>query len=105
MRKKGEKIPATVRADRSREVTKASMARELCMAVILGRLWPSYVTPWDNKVFRHLLCIQSPAGLLVWRLDDEEIAMFEHLQRQPRATEKPTDRLPVLQALAADWLG
>jgi hypothetical protein len=99
--KKGETLSATARADRARETAKAAMARELFMAAILGRLWPLYVTDWTSEDYPHLLCLDSPAGLLVWRLSQEELSMFEHLPRRPRDKESPRDRLPVLQALAS----
>ena len=42
--RRGETVPASVRADRSREATKQALARELAYAGILARFWPSYIT-------------------------------------------------------------
>lgn len=100
-------ITATERMARSREATKRAFIREMLMAGILARLWPSYITACDprypNAEYPELLCIDTPAGKLVWRLGTDEAAAFEHLARRDREGEAATDRTPVLQALADGW--
>lgn len=105
--KRGEPVPASVRAERSRAATKAATARELLYAGILARLWPSYVTTVirENPEFPWLLCVESPVGLLIWRLSIEERPFFEWIAEKPNAGERAIDRTPLLMALAADgWI-
>lgn len=105
MRAKGVPISATARAERSREVTKAALARELWYAAILARLWPAYIAndSRENPSFPHVLCVDSPAGLLTWRMSADELDLFEFLD-VPRKNLPiaPRDRQPVLMALAAN---
>jgi hypothetical protein len=70
---------------------------------ILARLWPAYLIDWTdrNPEYAYLLCVESPAGLLVWRLTGDELPLFEYLPRRARTSERPIDRLPIMQALAA----
>lgn len=94
---------ATDRAERSRDATKRAIARELMMACILARVWPSYLTTprYVNAEYPLLLCVSSPSGLLVWRVSLEERPLVEDwLPLRARTTEMPVDRLPILQALA-----
>lgn len=103
--RKGQSISATRRAERSRATTRIAFARELMMAGILARIWPSYTTtpPVPNESYPYLLCVQSPAGLLVWRLATDEYVFFqEWVPSRPRHGEMPKDRLPTLQTLAAN---
>lgn len=101
--KAGEKLSATARAERSREATKAAIARELLYAGILARIWPAYVAhSVVNTGFPYLLCVDSPAGTLRWRLSDEEREMFDWVNVTDWNGEKPVDRTAVLLALATD---
>lgn len=100
---KGQTLTATERMERSRATSRMAMARELMMAGILARLWPSYLTTpkIPNEEYPLLLCVESPAGRLIWRLSIDELAFFEDwISTQPRVDETPADRLPVLQSLA-----
>lgn len=56
----------------------------LLHAAILSRIWPSFLTMpiKRQRNFGWLLCIDSPAGRLAYRVTDEELPMFEHLERK-----------------------
>lgn len=103
--KRGETLSATARAERSRESTKASIARELLHAAILAWMWPAYITTCDprkpNDAFPWILCVESPAGVLRWRLSSEERQFFD-VRTQDWDGEQPVDRTAVLLALATD---
>lgn len=100
-------LTATQRMERSRAATKRAFDREMLMAGILARLWPSYLTTCDprypNEEYPDLLCIDSPAGKLVWRTGPDEAPIFEHLPRRKRVDERASNRIPVLQHLAEGW--
>ncbi len=107
------KRSATERAHRSREATKAAIARELLYAGILARIWPAFVIllpmgktekaeAWRAK-FPYILCIESPAGWLAWKLDPEEYIAFDYLPKRKHNGERVTDRVPTLQALSEGW--
>ncbi len=104
-------LTTTQKLERSRETTKRLTARELWSGIIFARLWPSYLTPTapENKDYPRLLCIDSPAGLLVYRISTEEQAVFkgeDWIATRSNCGEKADDRTPVLMALAAGgWPG
>lgn len=101
--RKDQTLTATQRMERSRVSTRLSMARELMTAGILARLWPSYLTTpkIPNEDYPLLLCVESPAGLLVWRIAADERPFFEDwIHERPRQNEQAIDRLPILQNLA-----
>jgi len=104
--RKGQTLTATDRAERSRATTRHVMARELMYAGILARLWPqeAYLTTsrLPSDMFPSLLCVTTPAGPLVWRISTDEEPFFDWLPRRSRTNEAATDRLPVLQNLAAN---
>lgn len=104
--KRGETLSATARAERSREATKAAIARELLYASILARLWPAYLCEVHgiNEDFPYLLCVQAPSGdRLTWRLSPEEYTAFEWLGPvHSNSGERAKDRTDVLLALATD---
>lgn len=99
---KGETLSATARAERARANTQRAMARDLFAGGVFARVWPSYLVDSSdlNAAYPWLLCVESPAGLMVWRLTDEEMPFVAYLPRRQRTTERPEDRLPILQALA-----
>ena len=72
------------------------------MAAILARLWPSYLTAprYENAEYPALLCVESPAGLLCWRVGADELPLYCFLKHRARTTEEAKDRIPVLQLLA-----
>ena len=95
-------LSATARAERSREATKAAAARELLYGGTLARIWPAYTTndKRDNPAFPRLLCVESPAGLLTWRLAEDEAKFFDWLPKRQNTGQLAVDRTPVLMALA-----
>lgn len=94
---------ARTAADRSRAATKNAIARELLYAGILARLWPSYVAHVENDDYPHLLCVDSPAGILTWRLTPDEHEAFEWVPRGESTYKRAQDRVPILHALADGW--
>lgn len=98
-------ISASQRADISRKATQRAFIREMLTAAILARLWPSYLTTprYENAEYPALLCVESPAGLLVWRVSADELPTFGWLKPRVRTTEDAKDRIPTLQALADGW--
>lgn len=98
-------LSATERMARSRETTKAVVARELIYAGVLSRVWPSYITTpnklRNNPSFPYLLCVKSPAGLLVWRLTEDEAIFFDWLEERPNDGADSEDKAATLYALAS----
>jgi hypothetical protein len=106
---------ATEQKLRSREVTKAVMARELCYAGVMARFavrqttpgWSAYLTEpkniKQNPGFPALLCIDTPAGLAVWRLSLDELDAFkEWLPYKENDGRVAEDKAVLLYALAFD---
>jgi hypothetical protein len=109
--RKGTTLTATEKMDRAREATKRLATRELWSGLIFARLWPAYITPTKpaNNDYPLLLCIESPAGLLIYRVSEEEKVIVEDedwLPTRPNAGEKAVDRTPLLIAIAGGgWPG
>ena len=100
-------LSATERMRRSRERTKSVMIRELMFAGILARLWPAYITePRIAQLnYPYLLCIDSPQGLLVWRLTRDEEPFFDWLPRRKNPGRVQVDKATALYTLAAEgWM-
>ncbi len=95
-------LSATARAERARATALAATARELLYAGIIARLWHSYISDVVNTDFPFLLCVDSPAGLLTWRLTNEESEMFDWVERGATHLKRAIDRTPILHALAAN---
>ncbi len=100
--KAGETLSATARMERSREATKRAAARELLYCGILARLWPSFVAEVDNPVYPWIVCVQSPAGELTWRLTEEERPFFDWMETGATSLKRAIDRTPTLMALAGN---
>lgn len=66
----------------AREATKAAVARELMLASILTRVWPAYLfKPIKVQVnLPAMLCLETPAGPICWRLGIDELELFTHIQ-------------------------
>ncbi len=96
--------PATKRMEGARAVSKAAVTRELLWAAIGARIWPSYLAEprKPQEMFPYILCIESPAGLLVYRVSDEELPMFERLERRGPQESDGCDKWATLHALAQD---
>ena len=93
----------------SRRATKDAITRELCCAGILARIWPSYLTEpkniKQNPNMPALLCVDSPADLLVWRLSLEELEGFKglpHLPYRENDGRPAADKTVALYTLAFD---
>ena len=99
-------LSATERAKRSRAATQAVTARELLYAGILSRLWPSYITkptkPGQNPTFTFLLCVETPVGLIVWRLSEDEAIFFDWIEERPNDGRKAEDKQHTLHTLASN---
>ena len=107
--RKREPKPATARLEAARAVKDVILIRELCLVSLLSRVWPSHLAeprvPQLN--FPWIVCLHSPAGQLVWRVKEEELALFEHLERNDRGENhgkdyKGTDKMALLQLMASD---
>lgn len=101
--KAGTTLSATEKMERSREQTKRMATRELLYAAVFARLWPSYLAEVRpaNDSYPVILCVESPAGRLTWRISSEELPYFEEwLKTTPNAGERAEDRTPVLMALS-----
>lgn len=77
---------ATERADIARNAHVDTRTRELLWAGIGARMWPSFVAPTPDlrdgskdDLFPAVLCIDSPAGRLSYRLSKDEIDAFAHV--------------------------
>jgi hypothetical protein len=99
-------MTATEKMERSRATTKYVAARELLYAGILARIWPAFLTePKQPQVnFPALLCVESPVGLLVWRLTLEELEGFKETGLKYRANPgmPAEDKMAALYALAME---
>lgn len=101
--RKGQTLSITAKLERARAMSRAAASRELLYAGVLARLWPAYITPIpDNDDYPACLCVESPAGLLTWRLaaDERDMPYFAWLERRKTDLKRATDRTPLLLALA-----
>lgn len=91
--------------ERSRQRTKTVMARELLYVGILARLWPSWLTTplraKANPAFPYLLGIETPVGVLVWRLTENEALFFDYVAQADNDGRPAEDKEGTLYALAA----
>ncbi len=95
---------ATARMEGARAVSKAAITRELLWAAIGSQIWPAYLAeprkPQEN--FPYILCLNTPAGLMVYRVSDEELPLFDHLDRRGIEERESGDKWAILHALAQD---
>lgn len=62
----------------ARSAHKMSLTREILWATIASRIWPSFLAPAlrpDDKFFA-VLCIDSPAGRIAYRVTQDEYDML-----------------------------
>src|SRR5258707_7501571 len=78
---------ATERMEAARSQTMDSLTCELALAAIFAtRAWPCFLCAplRQDARFPYVLCIDSPAGRLAYKVTDEEVnAMFKHVQIAP----------------------
>ena len=100
------KVSATHRMQSSREVTKAAVGRELMLVSILSRFLPAHLCEplKPQPILKRLVCLHTAAGPLVWRVSDEEMPLFAHLELS--ANDAPemgsTDKLAALLTMATE---
>ena len=94
------------RKQQARSATKRAITREMLWAAIGTQWWPSYLFPprIPQKNSPWMLCIESPAGPIVYRLWDDDRPLFEHLERRERGPEhyQTGDKDITLLALATE---
>lgn len=101
----GRSTSATERLDAARAAKQEAISRELCWASIGSRIWPSFLMPNATKQqnYSWLLVLETPRGRLVYRLADDELTAFDHLERKRENDGKPhADKLATLLWLATE---
>lgn len=80
-----QQLTATEKMDAARRATKDTRDREVATAAIFARLWPSFIAqpPKDDALFPWLLCVETPAGRLSYRLSGSDMAGFSHVEKKP----------------------
>lgn len=100
--------PLGERLEAARSSTMDSLTCELAYAAIFAsRQWPSFLCAPDRKDarFPYVLCIDSPAGRLAYKVTDAEVdAMLKHVQIAPNdgVMCSKADRLARLMHLATE---
>ena len=103
-----EPVPASVARDAAREAHRQTVVRELLYAAILSRLWPSFRTKpeRDDPKFPQVLCIDTPAGRIAYKLTSDDLDGFEHVTEWRDRDDAPcsaTDKLARLLDLGVNW--
>ncbi len=102
-----EPVPASVARDAAREAHRQTVVRELLYAAILSRLWPSFKAELKRQdpKFPCVLCIDTPAGRIAYKLSVEDMEGFEHVTdwREDDAPCSATDKLARLLDLGVNW--
>jgi len=107
----GRTLPAKTATDRmeaARAVKNAVLDREMMLVSLITRMpgWTSYlcspIVPQQN--FPFMVCVETPAGMLMWRVHRDEMQLFSHLKARVNTGAKQTseDKLLTLQRLATD---
>jgi hypothetical protein len=75
---------ATERMEAARNAKRSAIGRELLLVSLLSRFWPSHLAPprTPQVNFAWIVCVHSPAGQLVWRVSNEELPLFAHLEER-----------------------
>ncbi len=86
-----EPVPASVARDAAREAHRQTVVRELLYAAILSRLWPSFRTKpeRDDPKFPQVVCIDTPAGRIAYKLTAEDLEGFEHVTEWREKDDQP----------------
>lgn len=95
-------LSPTARAERARQTARLAMARDVMHGAILARIWPAYIASSKNADYPYVLCVESPAGLLAWRLDAVDRALLDWLPKRLSELVAVTDRMPILLHLASE---
>ena len=100
-------LPATVQRDSAREAKRAAMAREVMWVAIGSRIWPTYLfrPSKPQPSFPVMVCIQSPAGDICYRLTEDELSLFEHVTDRREVGPKDyaaDDKIAALLHLASE---
>jgi hypothetical protein len=97
---------ATERMEAARNAKRSAIDRELLLVSLLSRVWPSHLAEprKPQRTFTWIVCVHSPAGQLVWRVSDEELSLFDHLERRENHGKdyQAGDKLARLLHLAAE---
>ncbi len=99
-------MPKVTSRDYERTLKRSVIDRELVLVAVLSRVWPSHLAPplKPQQTFKWIVCIHSPAGPMVWRVSDEELSLFDHLERSANDAKDYTagDKLALLLLLASE---
>lgn len=96
---------ATTRMEGARRVKHDAVTRELLWAAIGARVWPAYLAKprIEQANFPFILCIDSPAGPIVYRVSAEELPLFDRLERRESGPDYESgDKMAALLLLASD---
>jgi len=98
---------ATERMEIARSAHLDTMTREMLWATIASRVWPSFLAPTlkPDEKFVAVLCIDSPAGRIAYRVTQEEYDMLRghlELHDNDRIECSPADKIARLLHLATE---
>ena len=98
---------ATARMEAARRNRQKVLNERQMLISLLSRLWPSHLSEAQrpNAIAQSVVCIHSPAGQLAWLVSDEELPLFDHLERTAGDWDGHTsaDRYARLDVLINDW--
>ncbi len=80
-------VPASQSRDAARAAHQDTLGREMLYAGILARMWPSFLTvpQREDALYPAVLCIDTPAGRIAYRLRADDLPGFEHVtERRPK---------------------
>lgn len=103
-------VPASKRADIARAAHLETKSRELLYASIIARLWPSFLTvpTREDALFPYLVCIDTPAGRLAYKLTESDRTGFQHVTETREKDDAPSssaDKFARLLHLATEgWI-
>lgn len=98
---------ATERMEGARAAHRDTLASVILWAAIGSRLWPSFLAPPGkaDAMFPWVLCIDSPAGRIAYRLTEADLPAFAHVVRLEQNDQVPCskdDRMARLLHLATE---